>query len=396
MTDNTKPYVYKRENLATSIANGLAGGGLTDYRAGLFLTAPRRTGKTTFLLKDLIPKCLSLGWHCVYVDLWSDRDTDPSKLITAAIANEISQNQNKAKSLIKTLGIKKISLLKSIEWDFNKPTLPDGITMSDALEILHKATGKLIILIIDEAQHALTSESGINSMFSLKAARDHLTQSVGIDGLRLVLTGSSRDKLAQLVVKKDQPFFGSSVTTFPLLDKLYAESLCSWVNLRLAGDNQLNSDDIYDAFELVGHRPQMLMDIISEVALNLGDAPNLGQLLKRGALNLRNSLWDEYEISFGALNAIQKSVLEALIDSTEKKQIFSPYSEPTLKNIESILTRHKSKTKSNSTNIQAALDVLRAKDLIWKSSRGNYALEDAGFVEWFKNTQTGEALTRKL
>jgi hypothetical protein len=46
--------------------------------------------------------------------------------------------------------------------------LPQGTSLAKALEVLHEVSGKLIVLIVDEAQHALNSESGLNTMFALK------------------------------------------------------------------------------------------------------------------------------------------------------------------------------------------------------------------------------------
>ena len=79
------PFVYHRQKLASSLVDGMAGVGIIDFSSGMFLTAPRRTGKSTFLKEDLIPACLSAGWEPVYVDLWSNRDADPSTLIESAI-----------------------------------------------------------------------------------------------------------------------------------------------------------------------------------------------------------------------------------------------------------------------------------------------------------------------
>gem|GEM_PF-4011755 len=66
-------------------------------------------------------------------------------------------------------------------------------------------------------------------MFVLKAARDALNQGLerGDGGLRLVLTGSNRDKLAHLVLNKNQPFFGPGITPFPLLGEIQSRCLCA-------------------------------------------------------------------------------------------------------------------------------------------------------------------------
>jgi len=37
---------------------------------------------------------------------------------------------------------------------------------------------------------------------------------------------------------------------------------------------------------------------------------------------------------------------------------------------------------ASTPNVQKALDVLREKELVWKASRGEYALEDSSMAEW--------------
>lgn len=52
----------------------------------------------------------------------------------------------------------------------------DGVTLPDALRALHEAAEAPVALIIDEAQHALTSEAGEATMSALKLARDQLNR----------------------------------------------------------------------------------------------------------------------------------------------------------------------------------------------------------------------------
>lgn len=37
---------------------------------------------------------------------------------------------------------------------------------------------------------------------------------------------------------------------------------------------------------------------------------------------------------------------------------------------------------ASTPNVQKALDVLREKELVWKASRGEYALEDSSMADW--------------
>ena len=52
----------------------------------------------------------------------------------------------------------------------------DGLTLVDALRALYETANKQVALVIDEAQHALTSEAGEAAMTALKSARDQLNR----------------------------------------------------------------------------------------------------------------------------------------------------------------------------------------------------------------------------
>lgn len=377
--------VFRRHLLAQQIADGLAGTGLADFRSGLFLAAPRRTGKSTFLREDLVPACNERGWLTVYVDLWSDRDADPGVLISNAIAGALVPFDSKLRQLAKNMGLEKLSILRTISWDFTKPQLPAGATLAQALELLHSASGKLVVLVVDEAQHALSTESGVNAMFALKAARDELNQGRVSDGLRLVFTGSSRDKLAHLVLNSKQPFFGSVVTSFPLLGRDFTEAYTAHLNTLLAESNQFSADDVEAAFELVGRRPEMLRSIIANVSLELGEASNLGNLLRHGAESIRDGLWIEFEGSYNALSIAQKAVLEVMARRAVASEAFSPFSGDTLQAVTQVMQRLGSDSPPSTSTLQASIEELRQKELLWKSQRGAYAFEDITMAQWLIN-----------
>jgi hypothetical protein len=336
------PFSFRRPELAVELANSLEGKGLVDASSGLFLAAPRRTGKSTFLREEFVPEAEKRGWIAVYVDLWADLARDPALLIADALKNE------------------------------------KGMTLSDALANLSEATGKPIVLIIDEAQSALISESGVNAMFAIKAARDRLNQRVSNAKLYIILTGSHRDKLAHLVIKKDQPFFGSQVTSFPLLGRAFTDAYVDWINPLLAAHNVFSKEDMYAAFQHVGFRPEILKSLIAEVALEYRDAHNLGAIVKNESELLRKRLWEDFDSEFSSLTPVQKGVFKVLIHADKD---FTPFSEESMKqyraSIDSTIT-------ITPQTIQAALDGLREKNLIWRSARGTYALEDTSWREWLQ------------
>ena len=109
------------------------------------------------------------------------------------------------------------------------------------------------MLIIDEAQHAISTDNGNDTLFALKAARDELNSSRH-KGLRVVATGSNQDKLAMLRNSKEQAFFGARWSSFPVLGKDYIQWFCEQVNLPVA----LSSDVVYELFTRASFRPEML------------------------------------------------------------------------------------------------------------------------------------------
>ena len=81
---------------------------------------------------------------------------------------------NKLKKIARKITVRKIKVLGSVELDFSIPGLPDNITLTQLLEYLIQLSKKTLVLIIDEAQHALTTADGLNAMFAIKSARDQL------------------------------------------------------------------------------------------------------------------------------------------------------------------------------------------------------------------------------
>ncbi len=370
-------FSFERTHLAIAYCDSLEGRGIANATSGLFLAGPRRVGKSTFLKDNLIPEAKKRDWITVYVDLWANKNADPATLITEAIKASIASHKNKLAKLTQNIKFDKISIMGALALDFSKPGLPDTMTLTDALRLLGKMTGKPILLVIDEAQHALSTKEGLNAMFALKSARDQINTNHEKTQLMLVFTGSNRDKLAQLVVKKDQPFFGSEVTAFPLLGKAYTDAFTQWVNKSLAKNNQFTEASMWQAFQLVGHRPEILRHLVAQAALG-GEASDFAALLEQDAFIWHSRIWEEFESDFNALPPLQQAILEVLMN---QGRAWAPFSEDSM-NAYQALTHQ---AEHSATTIQSAIQYLRDRGFIWQSGRGAYALEDESFGEWLKH-----------
>lgn len=70
---------------------------------GMFLAAPRRTGKSTFVRQDLVPEFERRNLNVIYVDLWINKAVNPVIHIANAIRTELAREDGAmAKTLEKT------------------------------------------------------------------------------------------------------------------------------------------------------------------------------------------------------------------------------------------------------------------------------------------------------
>ena len=371
----SQAFIFHRPELAVQLADALVGQGPFTYRSGLFLAAPRRTGKSTFLRHDLVPELQRRGLLTLYVDLWSDRQRDPATLLFDAIKHALHENEHSFVKGLKKTGLSKIGLGPFVSFEIDKLGTPQGATLTEALSSLAQKTGKSIGLVVDEAQHALSSEAGTQSMFALKAARDAMNQTTGANKLTLVFTGSHRDKLSKLLLRRDQAFFGAHLIDFPMLGRDYCNAYTQWLNERLADDNQFYPQDVFAAFEILGYRPELLEKVLSEFALGQNKSLGLKQSLAEGAKSLREEFWEEFDRDFSQLTPLQKVILQFIIDKNES---FTPFSQETLLALSSATA-----ASVDTSQIQAAIDGLRQKNIVWRSARATYALEDQAMAEWY-------------
>ena len=164
---------FPRPQLAGRIADELVGASLlSDARNGLFLAQARRTGKSWFLQRDLRPALEAKGWIVLYVDLWEDTKRDPASLISNVIETAFEEHLGWVTKATKRMGIEKLGIPGAASVDFAHALDFATLTLPDALGELHKRSKKKIALLIDEAQHALTTEAGEAAMIALKSARD--------------------------------------------------------------------------------------------------------------------------------------------------------------------------------------------------------------------------------
>jgi hypothetical protein len=378
------PNYFARPDLAQHFAQELFDETLGPS-SGLFLAAPRRTGKSTFVRKDLVPALAAMNAEVIYVDLWANKNTDPAVLISDAIRAELRKEDGAIYKAAQKIGLTKFSvgaMGTGLNFDLSQIGLTKDMTLAGVLALLSKENGLPIVLVIDEAQHALTSTDGANAMFALKAARDELNLQ-GL-GLYLVATGSNRNKLAMMVYNREQAFFGASLVDFPKLPPAYLEWLFEKAGV------SLDVKRGYDLFTMAGSRPEIINLALRRFKLEVTQGME-GSDARFAALVQENL--SEAKAAFLAnvahLPTLQSVLLRELAVDSRQPSTADKSGVYTAKMIQRLQRRILQETQSNEeankvdpSAIQNALEALREKFFLWKAQRGAYWIEDEQFADW--------------
>ena len=374
--------VFHRPDLANDLAALiLSDAALAPARSGLFLAAPRRTGKSTFLREDLMPALESRGAAVLYVDLWADRALEPGLAIVSLIRAALAQEDGALLKMFRKAGLDKVNV-GGLGFDVAKVGLGTGVTLSAALATLSDRLKAPIVLMIDEAQHAATTESGNNALFALKAARDELNSSAH-HGLRIVATGSSRPKLALLRASKDQAFFKAMMRNFPALGGDYV----TWFVANTGLAHPLDVARTGRSFERAAWRPEVLVQALGELADENGALPAADRLDDAFEAAVEAAIEESDETMLKvvrALTPLQGAVLRVMAMQAEN---YTPYAAASLAAYTEQLGQLDpgSTVKVDVPNVQSALEALQGKSLAWRAAHGEYALEDQGLAELMRS-----------
>ncbi len=372
MSDPSTAVIFHRAALARNIADrALSAKG----RSGLFIAAPRRTGKSTLIVEDILPYLAQKNAEVIYVDLWSDRSRDPAELIVQAVGAHLRAREGAILAWARKGGLDKVRL-GGLELDVGKVGMGAGKTLASALAELSDATGNLIVLVVDEAQHALGTQAGAATLFALKAARDQLNGSAH-HGFRLIATGSNRDKLSLLVRGKDQAFLNAALIDLaPLGDDYLA-----WELARYEGAAKPSMDALGRAFAAAGYQPETLAAALDELAFGTPSAPQQVDVVLLAAIDrILAEARRGFMHKVNSLPPLQAAVLAVMARAGAD---FAPFQAHTMEwYARACQSLAADGQRIDAASIQTALDTLCAKSLVWASSGGVYAIEDEQHAKW--------------
>lgn len=372
------PELFHRPELAERLVRqvlALAVGSAAS--SGVFLASPRRTGKSTFIREDLRPAFEQAGAFVVYADLWANPSVDPGDVIVAAIRAALATKDGVVTRLAKAAGLSKVAVGGAAHFDLDRVGLSRDISVTDALVALSDETGQMIVLMIDEAQHAITTDAGIAALFALKAARDELNSSHH-HGLRVVCTGSNRDKLAMLRNSKDQAFYGAPLVNFPTLGKDFVAWFCQRAELAFS----LSADRVWPLFVEAAYRPELLGSAADMLRFDFDvDAAHGPDRFEAEVRQLADEMNQVQRKVIHSLTPIQQIVLRVMAATGNGYAPFEASTMALYRRGLQLSGVDESDCRIDVPGVQQALLALQEKKLIWRAARGVYAIEEQAIAD---------------
>ncbi|MBB72771.1 MAG: hypothetical protein CMF50_10285 [Legionellales bacterium] len=337
--------------------------------SNIAIIAPRRKGKTLFVLQDVSTLARKRNFIPVYASLWQNINAPHEGLILAleeaiaAMDKKISINR-----LLKTK-IKKTSLgnelIGKVEVEFadnpQKPSNKDLILLDQLLSKLQeKAKNKTIILMIDEVQHLATSPH-FNSL--THALRTMLDKRLG--KVKAIFIGSSRHFMSLLFNESQSPFYHFvEMVPFPDLGEGFLDFIA--VNLQERHNIAVSQKSLAQAFAAVDQSPYWMMKVVSHMVTFAGSLKeSLGFVLQ---------LIEAAE-GFDSIKKKMKPIDYIVFDALSSEK--SPFSKELLDKIE-----RETKIRGIYSNVQRSLRRLIEQNLISQVEKGKYRIEKPGFKRY--------------
>lgn len=379
--------IYPRPRLAAEMAQQLLKPTGLDIglRSGLFLSGLRRTGKTTFLRNDLIPALEQIGALVIYLDLWSDTQTSPAKLVHAAVRKTLEELQTPTSSILEKLkrvkGVDIGALGFKFGFKLENVGLEGGATLAEALTAVVDQAKADVVLIVDEVQHAITSDEGNQLLLALKAARDAINPRPGTPGHFVFIgTGSHRAMVSELSARRNQAFAGATSVPYPVLDTDYVAFLLE--KLALEGIGSLPSlEAASQAFKTLGNRPEEMIRSLRQLILNSPPSKNPDEILSVIATTLRSAAADIELMKVEELGSLAQAIFDR-IASTEgdARGVFSTEAAAEYSKVVGRDVRVE--------EVQPVANELLAANLIMRRGHGIYGITDPFVQEIWRERQT--------
>jgi len=340
----------------------------TGITGALALFAPRRMGKTEFLLLDLALEAEGRNYQVGYCSFWNLQE-NPAKALRITLdgikkvgpwrEKWLSYAQATTSELSAGFGNTNIKLR----------TQPKSQVIQDDLLAIIDGMGKLArkrqptLLLLDEVQHLADERYG-PFVATLRTQFDEHRQKI-----KVVFTGSSRDGLQRMFRDRKAPMFhAAQQVDFPDLDAKFVVFMLK--AFEQASKRKLAVAPATRIFKQLGNNPSLFHHLLRHMVIKgLWD-------IEQGYDNFR-ALIDveaDYRLQWQNLKPIDHATLAFLAQQPDS----GVYGEAARDAIGEEMGVGQVSVKA----VQNALDRLREAQIIYSPNRGEWVFEDPEFAHW--------------
>ena len=369
------PWHFERGEFTAHILALLASG----PAQALTLFAPRRTGKTEFLLKDLAPLAEDGGHRVIYASFWQ---APLSPLAVLLHALETSLRQGNFMDRMRSSAIALAPRLKlsaplpgaevAAEIDLTalggRPPSELLLHLDDLLEGVSRGR-KATILLLDEIQELARVRGNAPLVAALRTSLDKRAER-----LKAVFTGSSREGLAAMFSARQAPFFHfATPIALPALGEPFVDHVLD--TFRKVSRRTLERSAMLLAFERLHANPYFFRVLVETMLHDPGLTVDsaLERVRDRLAVDLG------YPETWLALTPIQRAAARALAHGARR-----PFSRPFRRALGAAL----GEDAPSAGRVQAALRRLERLGLA-DTHAGAWMLADPEFVAWIRENDEG-------
>ena len=249
------PWHFERAEFSARVLTLLTGG----PAQALTLFAPRRTGKTEFLLKDLAPLAEHRGHRVIYASFWQ-APLSPLAVLLHALETSLERGKpgdrvrSAALALAPRLSLSGLASGAGMKAEIDLTALkgrPPGDLLLHLDDLLERASRKrrATLLLLDEVQELARTRGNTPLVAALRTSLDKRS-----DRLKAVFTGSSREGLAAMFSARQAPFFHfATPIELPALGTSFVDHVLG--TFRKVSRRTLARRDMLRAFEKLHANP---------------------------------------------------------------------------------------------------------------------------------------------
>lgn len=363
---DSDPWHFSRSSLARRTLTLLAAG---PARA-LTLFAPRRTGKTEFLIKDFGPVAEADGHRAIYVSFWQ-APLSPLAALLHALETSLRQGtfSDRLRRAGRVLSPKlqlSIPMVGRAEVDVG--TLrgkPPGDLLLHLDELLGRVSmrSKPTILLLDEVQELARSDDNHALVAALRTSLDKRP-----DQLRSVFTGSSREDLAAMFAARQAPFFHfATPIDLPSLGEPFVDHILK--TMANVAQRRPHRQEMLTAFNALHGNPYYFRTLVESMLLNPGltTATALSEVRHRIAAELGfPNIWL-------SLTPLQRAVAQVLLH----------HGKPFSQSARAAMAENLDGELPSPGRIQAALRRLQRLGLVDRQN-GGWRIADPEWADWVR------------